>query len=569
VTLFCKATPLREVMRQLSSPFGYAWTRSGTAGDYRYELLQDLRSQLLEEELRNRDRHAALLALDREIERYRPYVGLSPEEALARATTVPPAEKELLERLAKEAWGPVQVYFRLSPEEQAALRAGRTVTYSGRPQPGESPMPAEVARGMLQALPLRDWRVVRLPDGFAAYGKEVPDGLLPSAVPEVFPAVTLSMKQTELGRLTLQGASWLRSPSFAFTAGDIPLAVGTSSPAFRPQGRLASPSASDPALHRRVTVEPHASCGHPGHRGPGGKGKVTSADILEAVHQATGLSLVGDYYTRLYPADQVSVRETSLSAALDRLAERMRARWSRDTDAGWLQFRSATYYDDCLKEVPNRLLDRWAAIRRQRGALSLDHLIEIARLPDAQLDAGEMAEGARECFDLIEWDLARRENLRPHLRFLAQLPMELRALAQSPTGLSFTRMPLAEQQRFLALALPENAEPIQLVELAGATLWVGYTQPGSFRWKPPVETVRRWVAVEPGHDGRRTLRPLVVAPTRDAALQAARRLQREVDPAQIVPTDLDLAFVYLPGTSNRRPVRLLTSDADGYFGTGS
>src|SRR5262249_37854865 len=53
VTLFCPATPLREVMRQLSRPFGYTWLRSGTPGQYRYELVQDLRSQLLEEELRN------------------------------------------------------------------------------------------------------------------------------------------------------------------------------------------------------------------------------------------------------------------------------------------------------------------------------------------------------------------------------------------------------------------------------------------------------------------------------------------------------------------------------------
>src|SRR5256885_10607203 len=85
VTLFCEKLPLREVMRQLSRPFGYTWLRSGKAGEYRYQLIQDLRSQLLEEELRNRDRNAALLALDREMERYRKYLGLSPDEALARS----------------------------------------------------------------------------------------------------------------------------------------------------------------------------------------------------------------------------------------------------------------------------------------------------------------------------------------------------------------------------------------------------------------------------------------------------------------------------------------------------
>src|SRR5206468_5021418 len=100
VTLFCEKLPLREVMRQLSRPFGYSWLRSVTPGQYRYELVQDLRSQLLEEELRNRDRSAALLALEQEIERYRPYLDLSPDEALERAKTAPPEQKKLLERFA-------------------------------------------------------------------------------------------------------------------------------------------------------------------------------------------------------------------------------------------------------------------------------------------------------------------------------------------------------------------------------------------------------------------------------------------------------------------------------------
>src|SRR5947208_799287 len=100
VTLFGEKLPLREVMRQLSRPFGYTWLRSKKeGGDYQYELVQDLRSQLLEEELRNRDRNEALLALQQEIEKYHPYLSLSPDEVLARARTAPPAEKRLLENL--------------------------------------------------------------------------------------------------------------------------------------------------------------------------------------------------------------------------------------------------------------------------------------------------------------------------------------------------------------------------------------------------------------------------------------------------------------------------------------
>src|SRR5262249_53331985 len=96
VTVFCEKMPLRDLMRQLSRPFGYTWLRSGKPGEYHYELVQDLKSQLLEEELRNRDRNEALLALEKEIEQYRPYMDLTPDEALARSESASAREKALL-----------------------------------------------------------------------------------------------------------------------------------------------------------------------------------------------------------------------------------------------------------------------------------------------------------------------------------------------------------------------------------------------------------------------------------------------------------------------------------------
>src|SRR5262249_32632509 len=99
------------------------------------------RSRLPErEELRNRDRHAALLSLEAEMERFRPYLDLSPDELLARARTASPAEKKLLEQLGggekprtTRGWGPVQMYFRLSAEEKRPLLAGEKLYYSEGP----------------------------------------------------------------------------------------------------------------------------------------------------------------------------------------------------------------------------------------------------------------------------------------------------------------------------------------------------------------------------------------------------------------------------------------------------
>src|SRR5439155_23868177 len=72
--------------------------------------------------------------------------------------------------------------------------------------------------------------------------------------------------------------------------------------------------------------------------------RLTSADVLEALHRQTGLPIVADYYTRLYPASQVAVQNMRLFEALNRLTDTMRLRWSKDLvhgAGGWLQFRSA------------------------------------------------------------------------------------------------------------------------------------------------------------------------------------------------------------------------------------
>jgi hypothetical protein len=264
----------------------------------------------------------------------------------------------------------------------------------------------------------------------------------------------------------------------------------------------------------------------------------------------------------------------------------MRMRWSKD--GLWLQLRSASYYDDRLKEVPNRLLNRWAAARQQHGQLTLDDLTEIAQLPDAQLDAADMAEGAKGCWGLAEWDLAHNGNLRPHLRFLAGFTPALRQEAMTAAGLPFARMPLAQQQEFLARALGPKSPPLQsLDDMSGAVLRVQYTQPGGFQWGEGVGSYTHWRV--PLASGRRVPRPLVQARTREAALQAVRQVDlpirealleaarrgvpglavaprtdatlESVEELQVVPTKLDLTFAYLPGPASPRPIHVQCPDS--------
>jgi hypothetical protein len=312
--------------------------------------------------------------------------------------------------------------------------------------------------------------------------------------------------------------------------------------------------------------------------------KVTTADVLEALHRATGMPIVSDFYTRLYPLAHVSAPGQPLQAALDRLAEAMRLRWSRD--GSWLQFRSVTYYHDRMKEVPNRLLSRWADSRRRHGTLPLDALVEVASLTDAQLDAEEMRQGAVEQWGLAEWSLLRRRNFRGHVRYLAEFTSPQRQAMQTPEGLPFGRMSLAQQLGFLSRALGSGKPLRSFDELSGATLRVDYTKPGAFQWQQPGGfDVNRWaVRVAPGAAGRRVLMPPIREKTREAALAAARRAfpevtpallaaRRESDPAvqpeqilpqleQIFPTELDLVIVYSPGTQNDRGIRWVRTRQD-------
>jgi hypothetical protein len=622
VTLFCEKLPLREVMRQLSRPFGYTWLRSGTAGEYRYELVQDLRSQLLEEELRNRDRHAALLALEQELDKYRPYLQLTPAEMLDRAKKAPPVEKVVLESLSGLAYGPIQMYFRLSPQEMAAMRAGQWLSFRADPrpddlplprlpsnvgpQPAVRPLPSDVARGILQS-----WhheRVIRGPKGLGLVRAEEPDSVPIESVPALRAWLVLALEQPEPGEYRLTGNPGFWETPDGLLRGDLAMISGGKSPRIlRPDNEAVNARfAGDAALRLVISVQPQCSCRPAPTAGAAPESvapsKVTTADVLEALHRATGLPIVADFYTRLYAPETVTVQNQSVFTALNRLADAMRLRWHKEPGnegaSPWLQFRSISFYDDRLKEVPNRLLSRWSEARRRHGFLTLEELVEIAQLPDAALKGEEMAEGARECWGLAEWDLARNHWVLDNLRFLAQLTPEQRQQAMTTAGLPMTRMTIAQQQAFLdrafgSRAIGRNAgEGLQsLEELAGAALRVDYSQPGWFEWAPPggIYSLRWVVPLGPPPNGRRLMVPVVREKTREAALRALRRVDphiREaiweavrradlgssqeppVEEEQIAPSKLDLFTLYIPGSATRFSVQYqatdLQSNANGW-----
>src|SRR5260370_15587980 len=199
------------------------------------------------------------------MERYRPYLELSPDEALARSKNAPAGEKKLLEQLAGMGWGPVQLSFGLTPRELQALQPGQNLVFSADPGPGEQPLPPDVARGVLQCF--RDWRVIRLDGGFEFGPIDLvgPGGLPAAAVPEAKARVTLTMEESELGQLTFGDSSCVfsrgnRPKNILSYMGAGPPGVAQSPAAFEPENSILNTKfARDPALRAHVTVQPVVS----------------------------------------------------------------------------------------------------------------------------------------------------------------------------------------------------------------------------------------------------------------------------------------------------------------------
>jgi hypothetical protein len=573
VTAFVKERSLREVMRQVTRLFGYTWLRVGKGGEYRYELIQDLRSQLMEEELRNRDLNEAFLAMDREMQALRPYLGLTPEQLRAKAEAAPtPEQKKRLRDLVGAGWGGLQMYFRLSPEEMAALRTGQRLAFSSQPEPKEQPLPSELRLPILGTLSAyRFWRQGKSagvgPAGSVPPGAEQYEL---KALPEAQATTILLAGRSELGQIALEARSGFSvksdNGSFAYDL-DTVLARGVSPSVASPENAWANAAlARDPALQAVVNWRPTSSCrcggAYPGFNSGDrdaraseggdteaarGREPVTTADVLAAIHRATGIDLLSDAYTRLYPPASVSVEKRRLFDALNQVADAMHYRWRKE--AGLLLFRSASYFNDKRKEVPNRLLERWAASLREHGHLTLDDLLEIAQLGDVQLDSQIAAEGVVRCYGLRGWGLATDLNLRKHLRFLATLDPEQRRLAQSPADLPFRRLNLGQQQQFLAVAFGGSDDPVAPEALPAARLRVDLSMPGQFEWVRETGGARKEFPIE------RRIR----AATREQALAAARQRDPTARASEIQPTQADLHVEYAlgPGSDGWRQTYII------------
>lgn len=489
VTIFCKDRPVRDIMRAVSSLFGFTWDRTGAEGAYRYRLNQSLRNQLLEEELRNKDRNEALLALDREMERAKNYLNLSPEEIRQLAETASPDDKKFLESLAGPGYGPAKLYHSLSPDQLNALRNGETLRFGpsqtglpngpasvvGAGAPGTMPLPPELSTSIMQAIsPMA--RVSGDGNIFMGQNAKGRPGVPPGEFPGAQARAQLSLYASELGQMQLMGASGFEvgsADNISSALMGTNLATGMSPSAKNPKNADAnSGMANKPGMGNKVSLTPTPmELTFAGEK----MKRITTAELLEAIHRTTGKDVIGDYYTKLYSPTDFEIKDKTLFEALCRLSDTVRYRWN--TEDNWLTFRNSAYFNERPKEVPNRLLERWAMARKSSGnVLSADTLLEMAgSLSDIQLDGSAMGEGARVLYNLEEWSLIQPGNLRPGWRFIATMNPNQRKAVFGEQGIGFAQLTLPQQSFFARAALGEGGMATATPEmLSGATFQVFY-----------------------------------------------------------------------------------------------
>ena len=566
VTVFVEDLPARDVMRAVTRLFGYFFSRAGEPKAYHYELLQDLRSQLTEEEMRNRDVHEALIALDEEMSWFRPYLDQNVDQLIQRVERNRDGKDPEVSRLYRfvkgGGWGAAQLYFRLSPAERNALMSGQFLRYGSSAQDGEHQLPGEWRAGVLKASGL-----VRYPTGviIEPYDRNKPATPV-HELPNMEPEVVLRMDRSEAGEISLHVGTYVYEKENGETKGAggslWEMAKGRSPSSKDPENAKANaalknlplfqttidfqPQPSCPYLHadeerkRKGDLDPNQLVWEPELKEP----HVNSADIWEEIHLRTHLPIVVDAYTRIYPVSRFSYKKSTTFDVLCRAGDQMGVRWKKDGD--FLLGRSISYFWDKLKEVPERLLRHWQEDRDRLGALPMVDLLEMAALSDQQLGSRMVGLGITHCWGLDEWGivgggpfiagLPNAEEMRKRARALAVLnPVQLHE-SGGEAGLSLDALTPAQRE-----VAARELHWQQTGQQPAARLQVVYIPGGSYVWQPLITRER--------YEAEAKRWPRVFASTQEEALARARKVDPGTTPNTIHRTrgELDLVFIQANG----------------------
>jgi hypothetical protein len=481
----------RVLLEQLGRLLHFTWARSGGTRELpNYLLYRSQADREAEEAGINGERRAVLEALKQEFARERQASRLTPEqrqrelekseEIVAEAFsqdpdgTDPATDQRLRHSLVvHSAVSPIggammDLLDSLTPAQWILLLTEQPVIFSSRPVDGELPLPGPLRdrlRAAVPELPLpkavyrslgpeaeaimtrqeqamhERWRGA---DGFkATVDMSLSPGTQPLGILRVSPA-PLGVADGPLpdGAGPLAGIDGLTLMGSPRSLAEL---VGDRRPAEDP-GEREKRLAADPVLGKKAVLKlppPQPQTGPLATLGQAYR----VADVLPAVEEAFGIRLVGDAYSRqaIEAISPPGNREMPFYQVLDLLAGDTRT-WERDGDV--IRLRSRTWAHDRRAEIPVRSMQRWLALRAQKGGFSLDDVAEIATtLRDEQV--ASLVLSAQEAGSLDLADFFTIQAHRDALRFYGSLLLSQRQRLQAGQPLPIPALSLP-QQRWVA-----------------------------------------------------------------------------------------------------------------------
>jgi len=485
-TLFISSRPAKEAMRSLTRLFGYVWRRSGKEGAYTYLLEQEMKDQLAEEKLRNEDLSTALAQV---------------VDGAKKGIV----EKDIVDGIARKQFGG------LSIDEFQQLRTGKEVVLSSETG-GARMLESDKALQIME-------NVGRLKEiGDNEYILTGGDGQFPSEFPGTVVKIGYQLSVLELGgiKANAQVQVVVRRPNGqpllipkSVMLASVP-GAGEANPR---NGEANADLARLPELGKSVKVEPSKRTfvskekDYPVQKWTeslsasatfawSAAGNMlpptdftTSGDVWEAIHKATGLDVVADSFSRVFPARAAS---GSIFEVLNGYCDPMGIRWR--FQEGTLYARSTTYAWQRLTEVPKRMTEHWKEARK-RAPLTVRDLMAMASLTDRQLDSYLVGKKIFHYDGIAEWAFVARPWLgsdrqmwRKFLRYLATLPPQaVDAMVNKPYDIS--QWPDATYRRLLDECgpWPKGGSP--------AAVAIDYIPTEGFWWRPPADTTLGWDAI--------------------------------------------------------------------------
>ncbi len=420
--------PAGQLLQHMSELLDYTWVRNGgTADSPNYLLYQSRTQKETEQAMIDQGKREVLAALNKELEKYRAALRLTPDQLAQRVDAADAKFGELMTSGFKDANSPkgmssamdsfalrsivsptgrvmVELLDRLSPAQWSALSNEESVVFSPQPSTGEAAFPTGMYDRLKNATP-----ELPIPRSiFKSLGPQAEQGI---AQAETMMRERWSQAGALKVTLTLS-LSLASSPTGLLRV--VPTAVTAGMEGDDPTNSLMSISgltiigvpaslteeaedeearerrlAADPLLGRKaklVLPKPKPIPGVAISISPFGTGNsIRSADLIQAIETAFGVRVISDAYNKMaLLSTTVGEGEIPLYKALDALGKGNRT-W--DVHEGAIRVRSKTWAHDRRAEIPLRWLQRWKARSTAQGGFVLDDLAEMAAtLRDDQVD---------------------------------------------------------------------------------------------------------------------------------------------------------------------------------------